>query len=160
MATIQQIPFRGAFGGAFPSRRAVPLTRSLSSRPTLCSPRPFHGAGSRLAVMSEHEGEIPTPEQVAALLQVSSRTIEEWRRTLSGRRGVGWVATFAPCVARCWSGSRNWTPMARQKLRAGELGSTQVMELPSGTFQARVRLCDELAWPRPPRLHPWLSTAR
>lgn len=34
--------------------------------------------------------------------------------------------------------------MARQKLRAGELGAVQVMELPSGRFQARARLCDEV----------------
>lgn len=34
--------------------------------------------------------------------------------------------------------------MARQKLRAGELGAIQVMELPSGRFQARARLCDEV----------------
>lgn len=32
--------------------------------------------------------------------------------------------------------------MARQKLRAGELGAIQVMELPSGRFQARARQCD------------------
>lgn len=34
--------------------------------------------------------------------------------------------------------------MARQKLRAGELGTVQVMALPSGRFQARARLCDEV----------------
>ncbi|MFV0405804.1 MAG: helix-turn-helix domain-containing protein [Propioniciclava sp.] len=34
--------------------------------------------------MSEHEGEILTPEQVAEILQVSLRTIEEWRRTRNG----------------------------------------------------------------------------
>lgn len=34
--------------------------------------------------------------------------------------------------------------MARQKLRAGELGTVQVITLPSGRFQARARLCDEV----------------
>ena len=34
--------------------------------------------------------------------------------------------------------------MARQKLRAGELGVVQIMTLPSGRFQARARLCDEV----------------
>ncbi|TSD62415.1 helix-turn-helix domain-containing protein [Aeromicrobium piscarium] len=34
--------------------------------------------------MTDDAGEILTPEQVAALLQVSPRTIEEWRRTRIG----------------------------------------------------------------------------
>lgn len=34
--------------------------------------------------------------------------------------------------------------MARQKLRAGELGTIQVITLPNGRFQARARLCDEV----------------
>ncbi len=41
--------------------------------------------------MNDHDGEILTPEQVAEFLQVSPRTIEEWRRTRTGppwrRRG-------------------------------------------------------------------------
>lgn len=81
MAIIQQIPRQGRF---LPPQRAVSLSRPLSSRPTPCRPRSFAGAGSHLAVMSEHEGEILTPEQVAELLQVSPRTIEEWRRTRTG----------------------------------------------------------------------------
>lgn len=34
--------------------------------------------------------------------------------------------------------------MARQKLRAGELGTIQIVTLPGGRFQARARLSDEL----------------
>lgn len=34
--------------------------------------------------------------------------------------------------------------MARSKLRAGELGTIKVLQLPSGRFQARSRMCDEL----------------
>ncbi len=39
--------------------------------------------------------------------------------------------------------------MARQKLRAGQLGTVQTITLPSGRIQARARLCDEVG-----RLHP------
>jgi predicted DNA-binding transcriptional regulator AlpA len=34
--------------------------------------------------MSEHDNDILTPEQTADLLQVSPRTVEEWRRTHTG----------------------------------------------------------------------------
>lgn len=34
--------------------------------------------------MSEQDSEILTPEQVAELLHVSPRTMEEWRRTRTG----------------------------------------------------------------------------
>lgn len=34
--------------------------------------------------MSENDSEILTPEQVAELLHVSPRTMEEWRRTRTG----------------------------------------------------------------------------
>ena len=85
MATIQAVRRQSDFLGNFlPSKQSVWLTRPLSSRSIPCSPRWLRAVGSHLAVMTDHDGEILTPEQVAELLHVSPRTMEEWRRNRTG----------------------------------------------------------------------------
>lgn len=71
-------------GNFLPPKQPDWLTRPLSSRPAPCRPHWLRAAGSHLAVMSENDSEILTPEQVAELLHVSPRTMEEWRRTRTG----------------------------------------------------------------------------
>lgn len=85
MTIIQTKPHQGHFLGRFlPVKPPVPQARPLSSRPVPCRPQRLRVSGSHLAVMNDHDGEILTPEQVADFLQVSPRTVEEWRRTRSG----------------------------------------------------------------------------
>jgi len=77
--------------------------------------------------MNDHDGEILSRSRSRSS---SWCCLGRWRNgdaTAPDRRGVGWAATFVTCAARYWSDSRSWTPMARQKLRAEELGAVQIM---------------------------------
>lgn len=75
-----QSPFLGPVlpGGALVGLRRPWLLRLARSRPVLAPKRLAYLRG-----MSD-ERQILTAEQVAELLQVSVRTVEEWRRTRTG----------------------------------------------------------------------------
>ena len=53
-------------------------------RPTTGCFGRVRAASSHLSVMADEDSQIMTGQQVAELLQVSPRTLEEWRQTRSG----------------------------------------------------------------------------
>lgn len=76
-----------------------------------------------LGMDTRDEPLIMTGEQVAELLQVSPRTIEEWRQTNSGPPFCRVDAMCATCAPKCSPGSRSWCAMARPRLEPGEIGA-------------------------------------
>ena len=80
--------FGGAFRGTFRrcAGRHGPDTRRRYGHARVGTASPGMGrvARSHLSDMTDDEQQIMTGEQVAALLQVSPRTIEEWRQTKVG----------------------------------------------------------------------------
>lgn len=57
----------------------------MLARAGTTGPVPQRGRTAHLSDMTDAESlEILTPEQTAAMLQVSPRTVEEWRRTRTG----------------------------------------------------------------------------
>lgn len=66
-----------------PNRGSFRLRSVLLRVATYCR-RLSRAQSSHLFVMSDDGTEIITGEQLASLLQVSPRTVEEWRRTRTG----------------------------------------------------------------------------
>lgn len=81
LATLDQSPVLGPVNRL---RRPADEQLPVSLRIAPCWPRLLRAVCSYLLDMSDGTTEVLTPEQVAALLQVSPRTVEEWRRTRSG----------------------------------------------------------------------------
>lgn len=72
------------FGPVFFVRRVYRPIRSRLLRDIPYWRALLRAGRMHLSVMDDSNAEILTPEQVATLLQVSPRTVEEWRRTQSG----------------------------------------------------------------------------
>ena len=60
------------------------LLRNVLVRVAPCCRRSSRAPSSHLSVVSDDGTEIITGEQLATLLHVSPRTVEEWRRTRTG----------------------------------------------------------------------------
>ena len=78
---IVESPFFGSFLAA---HRGFRLLRPWLLRVAPCWPWSLRARRTHLPGMSDDRTEILTPEQVADLLHVSPRTVEEWRRTRTG----------------------------------------------------------------------------
>ncbi|WP_246846541.1 helix-turn-helix domain-containing protein [Humibacter ginsenosidimutans] len=76
---------QSAFLGAFlPAQRAFGWHHPVLLRLGPYWPQLLRAGWSHLFGMNDLSTEIMTPEQVADLLHIPPRTIEEWRRTRSG----------------------------------------------------------------------------
>jgi integrase len=93
--------------------------------------------------MNDDDVQIMTGPQVADLLQVPPRTMEEWRQTHSGPpwRRVGRHFRYVRREVLGWFG--RWTPMPRQRMTAGEMGTFSFAVLASGQVRAQARTRDE-----------------
>lgn len=72
------------FGPELAPIRDFPRLRSVLVRVAPCCRQLTRARPSHLSVMSDDGTEIITGEQLASLLHVSPRTVEEWRRTRTG----------------------------------------------------------------------------